>query len=122
MFGYNIICREKSDLWKLFQIILRCCRCSQNNIKFLRRRPCIEQEITDALSLMKGLPMNPIPLKIAYIGGGSRDWARKLMIDVALCPDLTGEIVLYDIERFSIDSSQLKGEFVIRLWDIVRNG
>jgi alpha-galactosidase len=71
---------------------------------------------------MKGLPMNPIPLKIAYIGGGSRDWARKLMIDVALCPDLTGEIVLYDIERFSIDSSQLKGEFVIRLWDIVRNG
>ena len=66
--------------------------------------------------------MNPIPLKIAYIGGGSRDWARKLMIDVALCPDLTGEIVLYDIERFSIDSSQSKGEFVIRLWDKVRNG
>ena len=105
MFGYNIICRENSDLWKLSQIILRCCRCSQNNIKFLRWRPCIEQEITDALSLMKGLPMNPIPLKIAYIGDGGRDWARKLMIDVALCPDLTGEIVLYDIERFSIDSS-----------------
>jgi len=42
--------------------------------------------------------MTPIPLKIAYIGGGSRDWARKLMIDLALCPDLTGEVALYDID------------------------
>ena len=41
----------------------------------------------------------PIPLKIAYIGGGSRDWARKLMIDLALCPDLTGEVALYDIDE-----------------------
>ncbi len=48
--------------------------------------------------------MHPIPLKIAYIGGGSRDWARKLMIDLALCPDLQGEVVLYDIDR---DSAQL---------------
>ncbi len=45
--------------------------------------------------------MNPIPLKIAYIGGGSRDWARKLMIDLALCPDLTGEVALYDIDMDS---------------------
>lgn len=48
--------------------------------------------------------MNPIPLKIAYIGGGSRDWARKLMIDLALCPDLTGEVALYDID---MDSARL---------------
>jgi len=48
--------------------------------------------------------MNPIPLKIAYIGGGSRDWARKLMIDIALCSDLTGEVALYDID---IDSARL---------------
>ena len=40
----------------------------------------------------------PIPLKIAYIGGGSREWARKLMIDLALCPHLTGEVTLYDID------------------------
>ncbi len=40
----------------------------------------------------------PISLKIAYIGGGSREWARKLMIDLALCPDLTGEVALYDID------------------------
>jgi alpha-galactosidase/6-phospho-beta-glucosidase family protein len=45
-----------------------------------------------------------IPLKIAYIGGGSRDWARKLMIDLALCPDLTGEVALYDID---MDSARL---------------
>ena len=44
---------------------------------------------------------NLIPLKIAYIGGGSRDWARKLMIDLALCPDLTGEVALYDIDMDS---------------------
>jgi alpha-galactosidase/6-phospho-beta-glucosidase family protein len=48
--------------------------------------------------------MNPIPLKIAYIGGGSRLWARNLMIDIALCPDLTGEVALYDID---MDSARL---------------
>jgi galacturan 1,4-alpha-galacturonidase len=47
---------------------------------------------------------NSIPLKIAYIGGGSRDWARKLMIDLALCPYLTGEVALYDID---MDSARL---------------
>jgi len=48
--------------------------------------------------------MNPISLKIAYIGGGSRLWARNLMIDLALCPDLTGEVALYDID---MDSARL---------------
>jgi galacturan 1,4-alpha-galacturonidase len=48
--------------------------------------------------------VNPIPLRIAYIGGGSRLWARNLMIDLALCPDLTGEVVLYDID---MDSARL---------------
>ncbi len=43
-------------------------------------------------------------LKIAYIGGGSREWARKLMFDLALCPDLTGEVALYDID---LDSARL---------------
>ena len=43
--------------------------------------------------------MPEIALKIAYIGGGSRGWARKLMIDLALCPELTGEIVLFDIDE-----------------------
>jgi galacturan 1,4-alpha-galacturonidase len=48
-----------------------------------------------------------LPLKIAYIGGGSRDWARKLMIDLALCPELTGEVALYDID---LDSARLNEE------------
>ncbi|MBI9049181.1 MAG: hypothetical protein JEZ00_07170 [Anaerolineaceae bacterium] len=43
----------------------------------------------------------PISLKIAYIGGGSRDWARKLMIDLAITPELTGEVALYDIDMQS---------------------
>lgn len=38
-------------------------------------------------------------LKIAYLGGGSRDWARKLMIDLALCPELGGQLALYDIDQ-----------------------
>ncbi len=37
-------------------------------------------------------------LKITYIGGGSRDWARKLMFDLARCPDLRGRMALYDID------------------------
>jgi len=40
---------------------------------------------------------SPIELKIAYIGGGSRYWARMVMTDLALCPHLKGEIALYDI-------------------------
>jgi len=41
----------------------------------------------------------PIPIKIAYIGGGSRYWARMVMTDLALTPELTGEIALYDIDH-----------------------
>lgn len=42
---------------------------------------------------------NPIDIKIAYIGGGSRYWARMVMTDLALCPHLAGEIALYDIDH-----------------------
>ena len=37
-------------------------------------------------------------IKITYIGGGSRQWAHKLMTDLALTPEITGELVLYDID------------------------
>ena len=40
-------------------------------------------------------------IRIAYIGGGSRGWAHTLMNDLAACPHLTGEVVLYDIDRTS---------------------
>ncbi len=36
-------------------------------------------------------------IRIAYIGGGSRGWARTLMTDLALEARLEGEILLYDI-------------------------
>lgn len=43
--------------------------------------------------------MSAREITIAYIGGGSRGWARKLMTDLALCPDLGGQMRLYDIDR-----------------------
>ncbi|MFW5870654.1 MAG: hypothetical protein ACOCVL_03205, partial [Candidatus Sumerlaeota bacterium] len=36
-------------------------------------------------------------IKVAYIGGGSRYWAQMVMTDLALTAELTGEIVLYDV-------------------------
>ena len=39
----------------------------------------------------------PAEIKIAYIGGGSRGWARDLISDLALCPELKGSVDLYDI-------------------------
>ncbi len=51
-------------------------------------------------------------LKIAYIGGGSRDWARKLMIDLALCPDLWGEATLYDIDSDSENLNKRLGKWL----------
>lgn len=37
-------------------------------------------------------------LKIAYIGGGSRGWAWKLMSDLAVSDDISGQVDLYDID------------------------
>lgn len=56
--------------------------------------------------------MNPIPIKIAYIGGGSRLWARNLMNDIALCPDLTGEVALYDIDMDSARLNETLGNWM----------
>ena len=42
-------------------------------------------------------------LNIAYIGGGSKQWARVFMSDLALSEGLSGEIRLYDID---CDSAQ----------------
>ncbi len=38
-------------------------------------------------------------IKIAYIGGGSKLWARVFMSDLAVAENLGGEIALYDIDR-----------------------
>lgn len=36
--------------------------------------------------------------KIAYLGGGSKQWARTFMTDIALTDNLSGQIGLYDID------------------------
>ena len=38
-------------------------------------------------------------IKIAYIGGGSKQWARVFMSDLALAENFGGEIALYDIDK-----------------------
>lgn len=38
-------------------------------------------------------------IKLAYIGGGSKLWARVFMSDLALATDLCGEMALYDIDK-----------------------
>ena len=43
--------------------------------------------------------MNPVEIKIAYIGGGSRYWARDLISELALTPRLKGWIDLYDLDH-----------------------
>ena len=49
-------------------------------------------------------------IKIAYIGGGSKLWARVFMYDLALTADLSGEIALYDVDRPAAVRNQRIGE------------
>ena len=49
-------------------------------------------------------------IKLAYIGGGSKAWARVFMNDLALCPELGGEIALYDIDRAAAERNRRIGE------------
>ncbi len=58
--------------------------------------------------------MTPIELKIAYIGGGSREWARKLMFDLALAPELTGAVALYDIDLAAAQLNEQLGNWLQR--------
>ncbi len=37
-------------------------------------------------------------IRIAYIGGGSRGWARNIMADLALTEAISGTVALYDID------------------------
>lgn len=52
-------------------------------------------------------------IKIAYIGGGSRLWARSLMSDLALEADLGGEVVLYDIDTEAAYNNQKIGTMMM---------
>lgn len=48
-------------------------------------------------------------LQIAYIGGGSRGWAWGLMSDLALEPQLSGTVRLYDIDRQAAADNEIIG-------------
>jgi len=48
-------------------------------------------------------------IKIAYLGGGSKQWARVFMTDLAVSEDLEGEIALYDIDIESAVRNQKIG-------------
>lgn len=49
-------------------------------------------------------------IKIAYIGGGSREWAVKLMADLALSEKLEGVLALYDLDFEAARHNQELGE------------
>lgn len=48
-------------------------------------------------------------LKVAYIGGGSRGWAWGFMKDLALDPDMEGEVRLYDIDHEAAEKNKIIG-------------
>ena len=48
-------------------------------------------------------------IRIAYIGGGSKAWAWKLMADLALEPSLDGTIALYDIDEKAAEENAIIG-------------
>lgn len=49
------------------------------------------------------------PLKICYIGGGSRNWAWVLMQDLTFEKELSGVIELYDIQPEAAKTNELIG-------------
>lgn len=64
-------------------------------------------------------------IKLAYIGGGSKAWARVFMNDLALTADLGGEIALYDIDREAAERNRQIGARInaapetVSRWDYV---
>jgi alpha-galactosidase/6-phospho-beta-glucosidase family protein len=51
-------------------------------------------------------------IKIAYIGGGSRQWAYKLMMDLALEASLAGTVNLYDLDFEAAHENEILGNMV----------
>lgn len=53
-----------------------------------------------------------IGVKIAYIGGGSRGWARTFMYDLAVQNSFEGEVRLYDIDKEAAQVNKILGNRV----------
>ncbi len=58
-------------------------------------------------------------IKLAYIGGGSKAWARVFMNDLALTAEIQGEIALYDIDIEAAKRNQLIGQQINQSPDAV---
>lgn len=56
--------------------------------------------------------MKKAQVKIAYIGGGSRGWARTFMGDLALQGEFEGLIKLYDIDRNAAEANVRIGNMI----------
>ena len=68
---------------------------------------------------MKALVKDVKNLKIAYIGGGSRGWARILMTDLAKEPDIAGTVCMYDIDKKAAEDNAKVGNRVTAREDAV---
>ncbi len=64
-----------------------------------------------------------LKIKIAYIGGGSKEWAPVFMNDLALASDISGIVSLYDIDKESAILNKIIGNSIkdqvdaISRWD-----
>ena len=58
-------------------------------------------------------------IQIAYIGGGSRGWAWTFMTDLALEPQISGTIRLYDIDVQAAQNNAVIGNRVSSRKDAV---
>lgn len=54
-------------------------------------------------------------ITIAYIGGGSRLWARSLMSDLAMEKDISGVVKLYDIDHEAALNNAKIGQMMMEL-------
>lgn len=68
---------------------------------------------------MKYRNNNVSDIQIAYIGGGSRGWAWTFMTDLALEPQLSGTIRLYDIDASAAENNEVIGNRVSEREDAV---
>ncbi len=58
-------------------------------------------------------------LKIAFIGGGSRGWAKNLMNDLANEPAIAGKVCLYDIDMEAAKKNAIIGNLLTAREDTV---
>lgn len=57
-------------------------------------------------------------IRIAYIGGGSRGWAWKLMTDLAKETVLEGTVCLYDIDKEAAKANEIIGNRLMNREDV----